>query len=67
MGGLKSDSIPIVKGFLAPPINVPRLPMEHPYATLSMLTLPKLLCFGTIFIAIKIDAMIGRNNAVCLG
>ena len=53
----------MVKGFLAPPISVPRLPIEHPYAMLNMLTIPKLLFLGVIFMAIRIDVTIGKNIA----
>ena len=63
IGGFKSESIPIVNGFLAPPTSVPRLPIEHPYAIDNMLTLPKLLFLGVIFMAIKIDTTIGKNKA----
>ncbi len=58
-----SESTPIVRGFLAPPMSVPKLPIEHPYATHNILILPKLLCLGTSFIAIKIDTIIGKNSA----
>ena len=63
IGGLRSESRPTTNGFLAPPTSVPKLPIEHPYAIDSMLILPKLLFRGVIFIAIKIDATIGKNKA----
>ena len=63
MGVSSFERISTVSGFLAPPMRVPRLPIEQPYATLSMLILPKLLCFGTIFMVINIDVIIGRKRA----
>ena len=55
-----------MRGFRAPPMSVPRLPIEHPYAMENIHTFPKLLSPGRSLIAVKIESPIGKNNAAAV-